>query len=122
MGRFLDWGVMGARGAVGGVIVFWDKRVLQLDCMGGRSFQFYVVLGESKMASFRLLWGLQNQLQGGELKGLWTELGAIKGLWEDPWCVERDFNIARFPTKRSSGDKLSTTMRRLLDIIEELEL
>ena len=28
MGRFLDWGVMGARGAVGGVIVFWDKRVL----------------------------------------------------------------------------------------------
>ena len=26
VGRFLDWGVLNARGAAGGVLVFWDKK------------------------------------------------------------------------------------------------
>ena len=30
VGRFLDWGAMSAMGAAGGVVVFWDKRVLEL--------------------------------------------------------------------------------------------
>ncbi|RVW77811.1 hypothetical protein CK203_054452 [Vitis vinifera] len=30
VGRFLGWGAVNARGAVGGVVVFWDKRVLEL--------------------------------------------------------------------------------------------
>ena len=28
--RFLGWGAMSARGAAGGVVVFWDNRVLEL--------------------------------------------------------------------------------------------
>ena len=28
-GRFLEWEVLNARGAVGGVVVFWDSRVLE---------------------------------------------------------------------------------------------
>ena len=30
VGRFLGWGAMSARGAAGGVVVFWDNRVLEL--------------------------------------------------------------------------------------------
>ncbi|RVW27813.1 hypothetical protein CK203_107071 [Vitis vinifera] len=30
VGRFLEWGVVNARGAAGGVVVFWDNRVLEL--------------------------------------------------------------------------------------------
>ena len=30
MGRCLDWGVVNSRGAVGGVLVFWDNRVSQV--------------------------------------------------------------------------------------------
>ena len=30
VGRFLEWGVLNARGAAGGVLVFWDNRVLEL--------------------------------------------------------------------------------------------
>ena len=30
VGRFLEWGVLNARGAAGGVVVFWDSRVLEL--------------------------------------------------------------------------------------------
>ena len=30
VGRFLEWGALNARGAAGGVVVFWDNRVLEL--------------------------------------------------------------------------------------------
>ena len=30
VGRFLEWGVVDSRGAVGVIVVFWDKRVLEL--------------------------------------------------------------------------------------------
>ena len=33
VGRFLDWGVLNVRGAAGVVLVFWDKRVLELEGM-----------------------------------------------------------------------------------------
>ncbi|RVX04382.1 hypothetical protein CK203_018611 [Vitis vinifera] len=57
VGRFLGWGAVDARGAAGGVVVFWDKRVLEL---------------------VGLEVGLEN---------FWEELGAIRGLWTDPWCI-----------------------------------
>ncbi|RVW58237.1 LINE-1 reverse transcriptase-like [Vitis vinifera] len=30
VGRYLDWGAVDSRGAVGGIVVFWDNRVLDL--------------------------------------------------------------------------------------------
>lgn len=27
-----------------------------------------------------------------EREGFWSKLGAIKGLWSDPWCVAGDFS------------------------------
>ena len=30
VGRCLEWGVVNSKGAAGGVVVFWDNRVLQL--------------------------------------------------------------------------------------------
>ena len=30
VGRFLEWGAMEARGSVGGIVVFWDNRMLEL--------------------------------------------------------------------------------------------
>ncbi|RVW38181.1 hypothetical protein CK203_106220 [Vitis vinifera] len=32
-----------------------------------------------------------------------SELGAIRGLWNEPWCVAGDFNMIRFPFERSRG-------------------
>ncbi|RVW47336.1 hypothetical protein CK203_090338 [Vitis vinifera] len=51
-----------------------------------------------------------------------SELGAIKGLWNEPWCVDDDFNMIRFPTEWSRGGRLSPSMRRFTEVIEELEL
>ena len=33
IGRCLEWGVLNSRGAAGGVLVFWDNRILQLEEM-----------------------------------------------------------------------------------------
>ncbi|RVW51403.1 hypothetical protein CK203_097169 [Vitis vinifera] len=51
-----------------------------------------------------------------------SELGAIRGLWNEPWCVAGDFNMIRFPFERSRGGRLSPTMRRFSEVVEDLEL
>ena len=57
-----------------------------------------------------------------EREDFWEELGAIRGLWSNPWCVGGDFNMIRFTGERSSGGGLSSTMRRFSEVLEDLEL
>ncbi|RVX12904.1 Transposon TX1 uncharacterized 149 kDa protein [Vitis vinifera] len=90
VGRCLEWG-LNSRGATGGVfVVFWDNRVLQMVEME----------------------------VGGERRFL-SKLGAIRGLWNELWCVVGDFNMIRFRSERSRGGRLSPTMRRFSEVIEE---
>ena len=53
---------------------------------------------------------------------LWEELGSIKGLWSDPWCVGGDFNLVRFLEEHSRGEGLTASMRRFSEVVEDLEL
>ena len=52
----------------------------------------------------------------------WEELDAIKGLWNEPWCVGGDFTSIRFPGEMRYGHNLTTGMRRFSEVIEELNL
>ncbi|RVW95972.1 putative ribonuclease H protein [Vitis vinifera] len=92
--RGLEWGVVNLRRVVGGVLVFWDNR-------------FY-----------KGLWPYVEERKGRFL----GELGAIRGLWSDPWCMTNNFNLIKFSTKRSRGGSLPSTMRRFSKVIEDLEL
>ena len=47
----------------------------------------------------------------------WEELGSVKGLWSDPWCVGGDFNLVRFLEERSRGDGLTASMRRFSKVL-----
>lgn len=35
------------------------------------------------------------------------KLGAIRGLWDDMWCVGGDFNVARFISERNRGGSIN---------------
>ena len=51
-----------------------------------------------------------------------SEMGAIRGLWSEPWYIAGDFNMIRFPSEHSRGGRLFSAMRRFSKVIEELEL
>ena len=59
---------------------------------------------------------------GSEKEDFWEELGAIRGLWDDPWCLGGDFNSVRFPEKRRNAPSLTAEMRRFSKVIGELGL
>ncbi|RVW41517.1 Transposon TX1 uncharacterized 149 kDa protein [Vitis vinifera] len=55
-------------------------------------------------------------------EGLWEELGAIRGLWEEPWCLGGDFNITLYIDDRNRTGRITSAMRRFAQIIDELGL
>ena len=41
----------------------------------------------------------------GEREDFLSELRAIRGLSNEPWCVAGDFNMIRFPSERCRGGR-----------------
>ena len=83
-----------------GIREFWKGLRLKWDL-----FQFLIILGiceEWFIWVFSRLYGL---LKGRKRRDLWEELAAIKGLWDEPWCIVGDFNVVRFPFETSNGRK-----------------
>ena len=66
--------------------------------------------------------GVYDPVVGRFREDFWEELGTIRGLWQDPWCLGGDFNVIRFLGERNSISRLSSAMRRFSEIIEDLEL
>ena len=50
----------------------------------------------------------------------WEELGSFKGLWEGPWSIGGDFNIVLSPKERNLVGRLSHSMRRFIEVLNEL--
>ena len=48
--------------------------------------------------------------------------GAIRGLWEAPWCIGGEFNVTRFLSERSTMGRLNSSIRRFSKVIDDLEL
>ncbi|RVW93092.1 Transposon TX1 uncharacterized 149 kDa protein [Vitis vinifera] len=108
VGRCLEWGALNSRGAAGGVVVFWDNRVLQLEEMEVGN---YSVSCRFKNVEDGFCWafsGVYGPSVKVEREEFLSELGAIKGLWNEPWCVVGDFNMIRFPSERSQGGGMFT--------------
>ena len=55
-------------------------------------------------------------------ESFWEELGSIRGLWEEPWCVGSDFNEILSPNERFREGRISNTMRRFSNILNDLGL
>ena len=122
IGKNLGWVSLDARGSTCGVLVMWDKRVLEgLEVEVG-SFSISCRFRNCEEGFAWVFSGLYGPIKGRERRELWEELAAVKGLWSDPWCIAGDFNVVRFPVETSNDRQMSTRMREFSGFIDEFEL
>ena len=119
VGRFLNWASVDARGAAGGLLLFWDNRVLENLEVESGGYSIFVRFRNCADGFFWIFFGVYGPMMGNEKEDFWEELGAIRGLWEDPWCIGGDFNVVRFPEERRNAPRLTTEMRRFSEVIGE---
>ena len=121
-GRFLDWGAMGAQGTTGGILVCWDKRSLELLEMEVGNYSISCRL---KNVENEVVWtftGVYGSCNRKEREMLWEELGAIRGIWDEPWCIGGDFNVTLSQRDRSRQGSLNGAMRRFAQVVDDLAL
>ena len=121
-GRFIEWKAVNAEGASGGILVCWDKRALEvLDWEEGQ-FTLSCRFRNIENGVSWIFTGVYGPFSKMEREALWDELGAIRGLWEDPWCIGGDFNITLFPRERSSQRRMNSAMRKFAETVDDLGL
>ena len=95
--RFLEWEAMDSRGVARGIMVLWDNRVLELVNLEKKVFSIsyhFKNYYDGFIWNFTEVYGLTLKRDRECFRG---ELGAIKGLWNGPWCVAREFNSILSP-------------------------
>jgi hypothetical protein len=115
----VDWIYKGVVGASGGMLIMWDRRVVEKreECMG-----CYTLACSFKNVEDQFEWafgGVYGPNGDVERRDLWEELAGLMSVWEAPWCIGGDFNIVRFPSERSSDSNYSTAMMEFSDFIAE---
>ncbi|RVW34350.1 Transposon TX1 uncharacterized 149 kDa protein [Vitis vinifera] len=121
-GRFLDWRALDASGAAGGILICWDKRTLEILDWEEGQFSLSCRFKNVENGTVWVFTGVYGPFTREERECLWEEIGAIRGLWEDPWCVRGDFNITLFQRERSRQGRITSAMRRFAQIADELGL
>ena len=119
---FVDWVALDAISTAGGVLLLWDKRVLELvDSTVG---QFSVsCCWKGLLDGFHWVGtGIYGPTRDEIRPDLWSELKDIRQRWAQPWCVFGDFNAVRFPNERSGSNRFSASMTDFSDFIEDMNL
>ncbi|RVX02987.1 hypothetical protein CK203_023201 [Vitis vinifera] len=70
----------------------------------------------------RVFTGVYGPFNKKDRECLWDELGAVRGLWGDPWCVGGDFNVILAQGERSRQGRVTPAMRRFAQVMDDLEL
>ncbi|RVW55650.1 LINE-1 retrotransposable element ORF2 protein [Vitis vinifera] len=122
VGRFLDWRAVDASGTAGGILVCWDKRLLELLDWEEGQFTISCRFRKVEDGAVWVFTGVYGPFTKNERDCMWDEIGAIRGLWEEPWCVGGDFNVIRSQNERNRQGRISATMRKFAQVIDELGL
>lgn len=122
VGRCLGWSAINSGGAVGDILVYQESKVMELV---GLEMGAYSIPCCFKNCEDSVLWVFTSgyaMVCKRDKENSQDELGTIRGLWSDPWYVGGDFNLIRFPGECDREGGQTSTMRRFLEVIEELEL
>ncbi|RVW54143.1 hypothetical protein CK203_092219 [Vitis vinifera] len=74
VGRFLSWGVVDARGVPGGILIFWDNKVLDLLELSVEGSPYLVVLGMLEMVLYGVFTRVYGPILLRKKKDFWEEL------------------------------------------------
>ncbi|RVW19485.1 Transposon TX1 uncharacterized 149 kDa protein [Vitis vinifera] len=121
-GRFLDWRALDASGTAGGILICWDKRTLEILDWEEGQFSLSCRFRNVENGTVWVFTGVYGPFTKEDRECLWEEIGAIRGLWEDPWSVGGDYNITLFQRERSRQGRITSAMRRFAQIVDELGL
>ena len=107
---YVDWVALDADQTAGGILVMWDRRVLEkLEVMMG----FFSVSVRWQGVGDGFIWACSGVYgpNDNNLRGqMWDELIGIQQLWDVPWCYIGDFNIIRFPSEWLRGSRLTPAL------------
>ena len=121
-GRVLGWKAVNAEGASGGIFICWDRRSLDMLDWEEGQFTLSCRFRNVENGTVWVFTGVYGPFSKVERDALWEEFGAIRGLWEDPWCIGGDFNITLFSSERSSQRRISSAMRKFVETVNDLGL
>uniref|UniRef100_A0A2N9EBT0 Reverse transcriptase domain-containing protein n=1 Tax=Fagus sylvatica TaxID=28930 RepID=A0A2N9EBT0_FAGSY len=119
---YVDWMALNAVNTAGGVLLMWDKRML--DMMDSVVGSFFVsCYWKGIIEGF--VWacsGIYGPHSDGVRVSLWGELVDVRQQWNVPWCAIGDFNVVRFPSERLGCNNFSPAMMEFSDWIDQLNL
>ena len=93
---YLDWVALNANHTAGGILLMWDKQMLEkIDSMVGT---FSVsCLWKGLFNGFEWVYSGNYGLHSDSLRSaLWGELVYVRHRWNVPWCAIGDFNVVLF--------------------------
>ena len=68
-------------------LICWDKRSLEILDWEEGQFTLSCRFRNVENGAIWIFTGVYGLFSKVEREALWDELGAIRGLWEDPWCI-----------------------------------
>jgi exonuclease III len=106
----VDWCALGSQGASGGILLMWDRRVVEKveDWVG-----CFSVACSFRSVSDDFRWafaGVYGPNIDSDRLLLWDELSNLMDRWEVPWCIGGDFNAIRFPSERLGNSRFVPAM------------
>lgn len=117
--RWINWCCLDAQEAARGIILMWDSRMVdKIDSLYGE----HSVSCLFKDVETGIHWcfsGVYAPVNYGIGRGLWEELAGVKGIWEVPWCIGRDFNVVRFTQEQHGCNNISRDMKEFSDFIDD---
>jgi hypothetical protein len=82
---------MGASGALGGILIMWDRRAVEkVDDYVGR----YTSAVSLRNADDNFMWAFGSVYESnddGERRVLWDEMAGLMSWWARPWCFGERF-------------------------------
>ena len=117
-----DQGAMDAYGSARGLLICWDKRTLEVLEMEVGKFSISYRFRNMEDGLTWIFTGVYGPFSREDTDCMWEELGAIRGLWDNPWCLGGDFNVILSQRERSSQGRLTGAMKSFAQTIDELEL